>query len=242
MNEFSIGGMTCNSCVAKIKAALNGAGYEDAEVTLSPPRVRTSRGDLTSKKLQTILAGVGSYTVEAGGSAPSSSPATAPGAPEERLTPLFVIIGYITGGVLLRAAIADDFSVASLMGNFMGGFFVVFSLFKLLNLAGFAEAYSTYDLVAARSRAYALSYPFIELALGIAYFTAFSPIATNVVTFLLMSIGAVGVFKALASKRKFQCACLGTALKLPMTKVTLVEDLAMGVMALVMLLHELRVL
>ncbi len=41
--------------------------------------------------------------------------------------------------------------------------------------------------------------------------------------------------QALLQKRTIQCACLGTALKLPMTKVTLGEDLLMGLMALGML-------
>ena len=119
----------------------------------------------------------------------------------------------------------------------MGAFFIVFSLFKLLNLSGFADAYSTYDILAARYRIYGLTYPFIELLLGIAYFTGFAPLATNTFTFVLMLVGSIGVFKALRTKRRFQCACLGTALKLPMTKVTLVEDLTMGAMALIMLLY-----
>jgi hypothetical protein len=45
----------------------------------------------------------------------------------------------------------------------------------------------------------------------------------------------MGVAQALREKRTIQCACLGTALKLPMTKVTLAEDVVMGLMALVML-------
>ena len=38
---------------------------------------------------------------------------------------------------------------------------------KVIDLNGFADGYSTYDLLAKRSRPYALAYPFIELALGI---------------------------------------------------------------------------
>ena len=43
------------------------------------------------------------------------------------------------------------------------------------------------------------------------------------------------VTQALLQKRKIRCACLGTILKLPMSGITLLEDLLMGVMALVML-------
>ena len=51
-----------------------------------------------------------------------------------------------------------------------------------------------------------------------------------------MLIGAVGVLRALLRKDTIRCACLGTALNLPMTTVTLVEDLVMAAMAGAMLL------
>jgi hypothetical protein len=44
------------------------------------------------------------------------------------------------------------------------------------------------------------------------------------------------VLRALWDKRAIRCACLGTALNLPMTKVTLVEDLTMAAMAALMLI------
>jgi hypothetical protein len=76
----------------------------------------------------------------------------------------------------------------------------------------------------------------VELGLGVAYLLNFAPVATNTVTLVLMLVGASGVLRALWDKRAIRCACLGTALNLPMTKVTLVEDLAMAAMAAVMLI------
>ena len=96
-----------------------------------------------------------------------------------------------------------------------------------------------YDLLAAKSREWAFAYPFVELGLGIAYLINFQPIATNIATLLLMSVGAAGVLQALRQKRRIRCACLGTGLNLPMTKVTLIEDLAMAAMAAGMLVLEL---
>lgn len=240
MSEYDIEGMKCGSCVTKIDQALKNAGYLDASVTLSPPKVKFPSNSITRDKLQEIISKAGEYKV---GKAEQSNHQASSEIPsesnDERLTPLFVILSYIVGGVFLRAWIADDYSFTSLMNNFMGGFFVVFSLFKLLNLSGFADGYATYDIIASRSRAFALLYPFIELLLGIAYFTLFAPLATNIVTLILMTVGSIGVFQALRTKRKFQCACLGTALKLPMTKVTLVEDVTMGLMALIMIMQHL---
>ena len=156
-------------------------------------------------------------------------------APKESLFPLAVIVAYLLGGVLLRASISGDFSSHTLMANFMGGFFIVFSLFKLLDLKGFAEGYSTYDLLAKRLPSWALIYPFVELLLGVAYFLGVWATAVNLTTAILMTVGAIGVYLVLRRGDSIHCACLGTTLKLPMTKVTLVEDLVMGVMAVIML-------
>jgi hypothetical protein len=50
-----------------------------------------------------------------------------------------------------------------------------------------------------------------------------------------MSISAYGVWKVLKVKGEIQCACLGTVFKVPMTKVTLFENLFMAAMALYMI-------
>jgi len=229
--------MTCQSCVNKISKTLHEAGHNEASVTLNPPRLKIE-SDSSIAELQNIISKAGDYRVEPlDGAESDTAHETHSDQPPERLAPLFIILAYITGGVLLRAVLVDDYTAMHLMQNFMGGFFVVFSLFKLLNLSGFADAYATYDILAVRSRAYALAYPFIELALGVAYFVGYQLLFVSIVTFVLMAIGSVGVLKALQSNKKFQCACLGTALNLPMTKVTLVEDLSMGLMALAMIIY-----
>jgi hypothetical protein len=45
------------------------------------------------------------------------------------------------------------------------------------------------------------------------------------------------VVQSLIKKTNFQCACLGTIIKLPLSKVTLFEDLLMMVMSIIMLLY-----
>jgi hypothetical protein len=51
----------------------------------------------------------------------------------------------------------------------------------------------------------------------------------------LSLIGAVGVIRANLSRQTIECACLGTVFKLPMSVVTVVENLGMAVMAAWML-------
>jgi len=126
----------------------------------------------------------------------------------------------------------------SAMRTFMGGFFVAFSFFKLLNLRAFADAYATYDIAAMRVRAYGSIYPFIELGLGVAYLAAFGGVITDAVTFAVMSLSTAGVLRSLLKKRAIQCACLGTVFNLPMSKITLIEDLSMVVMSVAMVLYH----
>lgn len=150
--------------------------------------------------------------------------------------PLYIIIALII--VVSVAAMFRDgraISFTSFLTNFMAGFFLVFSGFKLLDLRGFAEGYSTYDLLAKRVFFYGYVYPFLELLLGLSYVVNFQPYLTNLITFVLMTFSGIGVAIKLLKHEKFQCACLGTFLKVPLTKITLVEDFGMSLMALVML-------
>lgn len=117
----------------------------------------------------------------------------------------------------------------------MGFFFLGFAFFKLQNIAGFADAFSTYDIVARRSRSYALAYPWIEFVLGLLFVTGLVPVATNIATFIVMLVGLVGVIAAVRKKQAIQCACLGTVFNLPMSVVTVIENSVMLAMAAVMI-------
>jgi copper chaperone CopZ len=234
---YNISGMHCGSCVQKVAAALRQVdGVVAAMVTLDPPeaRIEASR-PIPEDRLNAALAPLGTYHISA--SAPALQPAAiASTAPSESLYPLFLILGYLTLTVAIAARISADTSAHSLMTNFMGGFFLIFSFFKFLDLSGFAEAYRTYDLLAQRFPAWGTLYPFVELGLGVAYLLRMAPVATNLVTLVLMLVGAAGVWRALQRRQNLRCACLGTALNLPMTTVTLVEDVGMAAMAAGMLL------
>jgi len=118
---------------------------------------------------------------------------------------------------------------------FMGGFFVIVALLKFLDWKGFASQFAMYDIIAKRSKLYSYLYPVIELALGLAFLFSFQLIITATVTFIIMTIGSIGVAQNLLSKNPVKCACLGTKIKLPLTKFTLFEDIIMAIMALMIL-------
>jgi copper chaperone CopZ len=168
--------------------------------------------------------------------------------------PLLLILTFILGGSLLiqiglhAAAMGEPMglgmhlmmglmtlSAGETMRYFMAGFFLVFAFFKLLDVRAFATAYAGYDLLAARWKGWGLVYPFVELALGMAYLANYNPVLTSWVTIIVMGFSAIGVVRAVLSKTQIQCACLGTVFKLPMSTVTIVEDVGMVLMAAGML-------
>lgn len=122
------------------------------------------------------------------------------------------------------------------MRIFMALFFLVFGSFKVINLKAFAKAYAEYDIISKQFFWYGYLYPFLELGLGVAYLMNLMPVVTNIVTLIVMLISAFGVFIELRKGHMIACACLGMVFKLPMTWVTLSEDLIMAIMALIALL------
>jgi len=142
--------------------------------------------------------------------------------------PLIIIVGYC----FLLALVHKD----SFMYGFMGYFLVFLSLFKFFDLKGFAEAYGSYDLVTQKFPQYGYVYPIVELFLGISYLGNILPALTNVLTIIVMSIAAAGVIKSILSGQKISCACLGTVLKVPLSTVSIIENVGMVIMAVLMLI------
>jgi len=121
------------------------------------------------------------------------------------------------------------------MLDFMGLFYVVFSFFKFLDLKGFPKSFAMYDPLAKAFPVYGWFYPFLELTLGLLFLMRIQITAALIITLIILGITTIGVTKSLLDKSKIQCACLGTALKLPMTKATFIENSVMILMAITML-------
>lgn len=132
-------------------------------------------------------------------------------------------------GIILFIVVAAYILPGDLSRMFMATFFLVFGVFKLLDLKGFVRSYIGYDIIAKRFTGYAYAYPFIELALAAGYFLSVPYV--DYVTVIIMAVGAIGVARELLRGSKIKCACLGTYVKLPLTTVSLIENLAMGAMA-----------
>lgn len=235
-HTYSLTGMTCTSCVAQVKSQLlMHPDVLSADVTLDPQQavIEMSRHISTNELQKTI--GNPKYTL-------SESPASHDTHMDSGSTnwfatyrPILLIFGFITGVSIIVSFDDGTLHGMHFMRVFMAGFFLVFSFFKFLDLKGFASSYAMYDIVARKIPVYGFVYPFLELALGIAYLTHFNPTVTNWATLIIMGVSSIGVIESVLNKKKIRCACLGAVFNLPMSTVTIIEDLLMVVMAALML-------
>ncbi|GAB4234275.1 MAG: hypothetical protein Tsb0034_07900 [Ekhidna sp.] len=246
--EYTVTGMTCNGCVAKVKGTLEKvSGVDEVEVQLAYPQAKIETHKvLDLGEINELLQEKGHYTITEERIEKELPPMPTIGKkavavselPEKSIgtyKPLILIVAFIVGVSSLAQYPFIDFSWLVWMRHFMAGFFLVFSFFKLLNLQGFATSYAMYDLLAAKWKSWGLIYPFVELALGIAYLINFDPFITNWTTLVVLGFSSIGVIKSNLDKRKIKCACLGDVFNLPMSTVTIVEDLTMVGMAGLML-------
>jgi copper chaperone CopZ len=241
--KYELEGMTCGGCVSSVRKGLESvSGLEDIEVQLARPQVQfTSKRTVPVEELQVA---VGHYKIspieEEVIEQPAVIPMVSESVPEPSLTtyrPLLLIVGFIMGVSLLAQYPFDDFSGGLWMRHFMAGFFIVFAFFKLLNIQGFADSYGMYDIVAAKWPGWGYVYPFVELGLGVLYLINVFPFWTNVVTIVVLGVSSIGVIQSNLNKRKIKCACLGDVFNLPMSTVTIVEDVSMVAMAGLMLAY-----
>jgi hypothetical protein len=155
----------------------------------------------------------------------------------KNFVPLISIFIVICAFTLIKQLVYG-FDIRAAMYDYMGATFLIFGSFKIINIRAFADAYSTYDSIAKHIKLYAYIYPWIEIMLGIAYVMRYQLMLVNSITLVLMSISSIGVIQALFKKQTIACACLGMVFTLPMTYVTLLENISMGLMALWMIVRS----
>jgi len=229
----------CGSCIEKVTPFLNAeSGIENWKVDTDDEKkpLTVSGHHVDPKKIREAVKKAGFEVYEELSPSPLQSISTQ--TLREKIKtyfPLILIAAYLIGSTALSGWKTGGFDWTGLMSFFMGGFFLIFSFFKFLDLKGFAESYASYDVIAMRWPGYGCVYPFIELSLGVLYLSDLALVFTNVATLVVMSVSSIGVIKSLMRKQKIKCACLGTAFNLPMSTVTLIEDLLMAGMALLVL-------
>ena len=231
-HTYKIAGMTCNNCKASVEKYLSKIDHVsevsvnlekgEAEVKMNKhistdilQKALPEKYTLSEKKEKNVFAS----------SSMSAMPMEEEKSKLQQLKPLLLIIFYIaTASVLLHY---KNWTWSAFMLDFMGLFYIVFSFFKMLDLKGFPESFRMYDPLAKRVPFYGKVYPFIETALGLMFLLRFEINIALIITLIVLGITTIGVTKTLLDKKSIRCACLGTALKLPMTEATFIENAIM---------------
>ncbi len=218
--------MTCSGCAAKVERALKAISPE-ATVTLDPPRAALPK-HIALATVNEALKSVGKYSASEGAQVHNI-------VRENSAISIWVSTYYpllLIMGLIALTSLAGQ----SWMMSFMAGFYIVFGAFKLLDVPAFARSYAQYDLLAMNFKPWGYAYPFVEVALGLAFLFWYQMQAATWIALILSLVGALGVIQSVARKQTIQCACLGTVFNLPMSTVTIVENLGMAAMAAWMLI------
>ena len=240
-HTYHIHGMTCNGCRTNVENTLNGiTGVTKANVVLEKEEaIITMDSHIATETFQKALSE--KYTISEkkeeknvfASASFSDSEMASEKTKFQQLKPLLLILFYISIASILMHR--NSLDISEMMLDFMGLFYIVFSFFKLLDLKGFPESFRMYDPLAKVFPVYAWVYPFLETTLGLMFLFRFEIAIALIATLIILGITTVGVTKTLLDKKSIQCACLGTALKLPMTEATFIENAIMIVMAILML-------
>ena len=217
-------GMTCQNCRRGVEEKIASIeGLSQVEVNLE--KAEASFTSSTQVSIDLLAKTLGAkYTVNP---TASNGESVLP-SKWKQLRPLFLIFSYvIIGSVMLT----KGDSMALFMTNFMGLFYVIFGFFKFLDYRGFPASFGQYDPIAKRFKLYGWLYPFIETLLGIMFLYQIELEIALWITIIILGTTTVGVAQQLLQKNNIKCACLGTALNLPMTEATLIENSIMLVMA-----------
>ncbi|MDZ4792873.1 MAG: cation transporter [Bacteroidota bacterium] len=233
-HTYKVSGMTCTGCQSKVQGLLSKVTDVKSIAIDLPKGIATIEMDkhIATSTLKEALKDYPKYQLS------DTVPVPVPDTPivEEAATkswlatykPILLIFGYITTlSLVVSFPPGGAGGYMQAMRVFMAGFFLIFSFFKMLDLKGFAESYAMYDIVAKKWNGWGYVYAFIELGLGISFAINFQPLATNIITVVVMAISSIGVLQSVVNKRTIKCACLGTVFNLPMSTVTIIEDTLM---------------
>ncbi len=152
------------------------------------------------------------------------------------LTPLYVLFTFI---IIASIGLSFIFPIQTFMMYLMGIWFLSFGVLKLFDLRGFIMSFSQYDFIAKRWRSYGYLYPFIEIILWILYIVDTSMILMypiSIIALIISVLWFIWAYTALSEGKSMACACMGTLWKLPMTKVTVLENAIMILMIFAMIL------
>ena len=152
----------------------------------------------------------------------------------KKYTPITLTLVLI---LFLTVLFMEDANLYSFSQLGLGFFFLIFGYFKCMDLNGFAAYFKQYDIIANHVHAYAIIYPFIELALGLSYLMSFHVQTIAIITITIVVVRGIGIVRAAQSDKVLMCGCMGTAAMFPINWMTICANIATIGAAVILLLE-----
>lgn len=143
---------------------------------------------------------------------------------------------HVLTGVLLVALLLTfvrGLALDRFLADFMAVFFITFAAFKFMDIEGFVQAYRSFDVVASRIRPWAYAFPFIEAFLGFWYLLSEAPQNLNVLATVITGLALLGAWQEVKRRSRFNFAATKSFIRLPLARVSLIENAPMFLLALV---------
>ncbi len=239
-NKYYINEVKCQKCASKINTYLKDRIPTIVNIKFLPELQRLHfeiPDNYIPDHIQSILDEIGDYTLIQHRIINNPTKCDLIVGKLKQFYPLLLIATYLSTSVVLYYYHLNITWVRA-MDIWMGLFYLVFSFFKLLNLDGFIKSFRKYDILAKCIWGYALLYPFVEIFLAYMYLTDYYTNLANIITISVFSENILGVILAIYKKQTLHCACLGSILSLPLTTVTIIEDILMISMGFIGLIYH----
>jgi hypothetical protein len=146
-------------------------------------------------------------------------------------TPLIItaLFALTLGGIL---TLTESFTLDIFLMNSMGVFITTIGLLKLRSVTKFTFMFRQYDPLAKKSKTYAALYPYLETSLGLLALSSFFILPVQLAVIAIYTSTTIGIISSLNASKNLDCGCLGGNIKLPLSGVTIFENLVMITMAL----------
>jgi hypothetical protein len=159
--------------------------------------------------------------------------------PAKKTDEAYKTFGKALLGLLLVAVILTlirGWELRQLIADFMAIFFIAAAGFKFVHIEAFVTAYREYDVIASRLRPWAYVLPFVEAFLGFWYLLSSAPNRLNFLALLLAGTAAYGALRAVRHPaRHASYPSLGGIFHLPLVLLTCVENVALSLLAALLL-------
>ena len=146
---------------------------------------------------------------------------------------IIVIFGlnYFINYIYLKHK-SNNINQKVLKNNSMGTLLIFFGILKLINLEKFVDIYSKYDIITTNFKLYGYLFPFIEILIGYMLLLNYKININHIIILILMIISIVSVIISKINGQKFRCGCLGSFFHVPLSYVTIFENIYMIIMIL----------